>query len=301
MLKSEMIFSQRKRLNNGQLIPSIKRGGGAADGVCAAIVRSLAYAFVLLAITAGQSSAAGIHSSAGTTALNFLKTGVGARPAALASAYTALSDDATACFWNPAGLTDAQAHEVFLTHHRFIADISQSAAAYIFEVRRVKVGLSMNYFGMGEMERREVNSVNPEGVFSPFDLALGVSAAYRVTELVSAGVTARWVHENLDSETAGMMLFDFGIKSNTVIPGLTAAISIRNLGGRLEFESQGYEAPREIAVGAAWRKGLPWAGARPFLLPKSSAPETTTPGSPWAPNTASVISSSAGLAGAPAC
>jgi len=208
---------------------------------------------------AGSLRADEISSDAGTKSLDFLRFAVGARPAALGTAFAALSDDASGCFWNPAGLTDAPDRELFFTHQRLIADMSQSAAAYVFNVERFKVGVSMNYFSAGEMERREVHSVEAQGTFSPFDMALGVSAAMRVNEMVSAGVTARWVHENLDSYTASAMLFDIGVRSKTIFPGLSAALSVRNLGTQLKYENKGYDAPLEVAIGAAYHKGLPWA------------------------------------------
>jgi len=205
---------------------------------------------------AAQSAGAG---GVGTTSLNFLKVGVGARPAAMGSAFSALSDDASACFWNPAGLADGQARELFFTHHRWIADISQSAASFTFDVPRgVRMGVSMNYFSLGELERRSGNTVDPEGTFTPADLGLGVSAAYRLSEMVAAGVTFRYLHETLDAETADAYLFDIGIKSHTMIPGLTAAISVRNLGTQVKYVSTGYDAPRVIAIGAAYRSRLPW-------------------------------------------
>ena len=168
----------------------------------------------LLAIFAGSL----FSGEPGSTSLNFLKVGVGARPAAMGSAFSALSDDATACFWNPAGLVDARKGELFFTHHRWIEDISQSAASYTFNIDRVHLGVSMNYFGMGEIERRSVNSVEPEGTFEASDLALGVSAAYMVNENIAAGLTTRFVRESMDSETASVALFDIGIKAKTMIP-----------------------------------------------------------------------------------
>ncbi len=209
---------------------------------------------LLLMVFAGRLTAGEV----GSTSLNFLKVGVGARPAAMGSAFSALSDDATASFWNPAGLVDARAGELFFTYNSWIEDISQSAASYTFDVDRVRLGVSMNYFGMGELERRSVNSVEPEGTFSPYDLALGISAAYRVKENVAAGVTARFVRESLDSESASAVLFDIGIKAQTIIPNLTASIAVRNLGTKLKYESIAYDAPRLVSLGAAYRKGLPW-------------------------------------------
>ncbi len=39
-----------------------------------------------------------------TSMLTFLKIGVGARAVAMGEAFTPIADDATAMFWNPAGL-----------------------------------------------------------------------------------------------------------------------------------------------------------------------------------------------------
>jgi len=39
----------------------------------------------------------------GTTGSTFLKLGAGARAIGMGSAFTGLSDDATAIYWNPAG------------------------------------------------------------------------------------------------------------------------------------------------------------------------------------------------------
>ncbi|HLA40129.1 MAG TPA: PorV/PorQ family protein [Candidatus Glassbacteria bacterium] len=205
------------------------------------------------------SAQASFADGVGTTSLNFLKVGVGARPAAMGSAFSALSDDASACFWNPAGLADQEGRQLFFMHNRWIADISQSAASFTFDAPRgIKLGVSMNYFSMGELERRSGNTVEPEGTFSPSDLGLGVSVGYRLSEMVSAGVSARFLHETLDSETASALLFDIGIKSSTMIPGLTAAISVRNYGTQLKYVSNGYDAPRLVAFGAAYRRTLPW-------------------------------------------
>ena len=200
---------------------------------------------------------AAISKDAGTTSLNFLKVGVGARAAALGGAFSAVSDDVSAVFWNPAGLIEARPLEMFFMHHRFIEDISQSAAGLAFDVRQVRLGVSMNYFSMGELERRSGNSVLPDGVFTPFDMALGISAAYRFMENIDVGATCRLVHEDLDSETARAVLVDLGVKVRTPLPGLVAALTVQNLGSQLKYRLSGFDAPRLISLGAAYLKTLP--------------------------------------------
>ena len=43
-------------------------------------------------------------SKVGTTAAQFLKIGVGARAIGMGGAFVAVADDATAIYWNPAGI-----------------------------------------------------------------------------------------------------------------------------------------------------------------------------------------------------
>ncbi len=59
-----------------------------------------------------------------------LGMGVGARAIGMAGAFTAVADDATAFFWNPAGLTQIEDHQLFLA-----ADIPADfgAAALIYK------------------------------------------------------------------------------------------------------------------------------------------------------------------------
>ena len=56
------------------------------------------------------------ESKVGTTIANFLKIGVGPRAVAMGSAFSAVANDASAVYWNPAGIisvsyTHLRAHE----------------------------------------------------------------------------------------------------------------------------------------------------------------------------------------------
>ena len=50
----------------------------------------------------------------GTTAGQFLRVGLGARAVGLGGAFSALADDVTAIYWNPAGLAQIENREVSL-------------------------------------------------------------------------------------------------------------------------------------------------------------------------------------------
>ena len=220
--------------------------------LCSALV-----AFSLINVSP---AAAEIHDDAGTTSLNFLKVGVGARAAAMGGAFNAISDDASAVFWNPAGLAETEGMEAFFMHNHSFEDIGQSSASLIFGIDQFRFGASFSYFSMGELERRSGNTPLPDGTFTPFDMAIGLSAAYQVTELISAGVTGRFVHEDIDTESARAVLFDIGAKARTAIPGLVASFTIRNVGTELKYQNEGYSAPRTVNLGASYSSMLPWEG-----------------------------------------
>jgi len=61
---------------------------------------------------------------AGTTAAKFLSIGVGSKAVGMGGSYTSIADDATAMYWNPAGLSFHQTKEVYFNHSNWIADIS---------------------------------------------------------------------------------------------------------------------------------------------------------------------------------
>jgi len=57
----------------------------------------------------------------GSTVLPLLKCGQGVRAAALGEAFVALADDASALYWNPAGLGQLPDYHLSFTHHQWFA------------------------------------------------------------------------------------------------------------------------------------------------------------------------------------
>ena len=58
----------------------------------------------------------------GTTAAKFLHMNVGSRAVGMGGAFTSIANDATAMYWNPAGLGFHKVKEVFFNHSNWIAD-----------------------------------------------------------------------------------------------------------------------------------------------------------------------------------
>jgi outer membrane protein OmpA-like peptidoglycan-associated protein len=65
-----------------------------------------------------------VHGDAGYTSANFLKIGMGARAVAMSDSFTALADDATAIYWNPAGLVQVPGTEISLTETQYLQGVN---------------------------------------------------------------------------------------------------------------------------------------------------------------------------------
>jgi hypothetical protein len=73
----------------------------------------------------------------------FMSLGMGARSLGMGSAFVALSDDATATYWNPAGTSQLTARQVFLQHcDRFNGIVTSDGGSYVHPLKGSASGRS---------------------------------------------------------------------------------------------------------------------------------------------------------------
>ncbi len=71
---------------------------------------------------------------AGISTAQFLKIGVGGRAAALGEAFMAISDDASALYWNPAGLAQFTKNQVIFSHNIWVVDINHDFLGAVYHL-----------------------------------------------------------------------------------------------------------------------------------------------------------------------
>ena len=134
------------------------------------------------------SSAAILSQSAGSSGLSFLKFGFGARNIAMGDAGTALSNDLTGLFYNPAKLALTDKSEVLFMHNEWIQDVSSEVIGVKTEFWNIPFALGFNVTSVSGIEYREI----PGEPISKFDANYffgSLSTGFFVTDEISFGAS----------------------------------------------------------------------------------------------------------------
>ncbi|PIP13827.1 MAG: hypothetical protein COX49_01065 [bacterium (Candidatus Stahlbacteria) CG23_combo_of_CG06-09_8_20_14_all_40_9] len=192
------------------------------------------FVFFFIVITATHSYSQYVRnvSGVGTTAAPFLEIDVGARAIGMGGAFVAVADDATAIFWNPAGLSRLGRNEMIFNHTKWLADINFDFFGGILSVGNYGiVGISMTSLSTADMEVRTVDE--PEGtgeLFSVGSMALGLSYAKNLTDRFSIGFNTKYIQEKIWHMTASSFAIDFGTLFITQFNDIKIGMNISNFG-----------------------------------------------------------------------
>jgi hypothetical protein len=183
---------------------------------------------------------------AGTSGASFLKISPGAKPVGMGGAYTAMSGDVNALYFNPAGIGNIKNTQVSAMHTQWISDISYNFAAGAFNVREGVLGLSATLLTMGEMEGRGENREVTDD-FAARDFALQCSYAKSLNKNLIGG-SFKFISQNIEDESASGIAIDLGIQRK-LTNNLNFGTTIRNLGPKMKFISEGFNLPLTLGVG----------------------------------------------------
>ncbi len=195
----------------------------------------------------------------GASGMAFLKLGVSSQGVAMGDAMSASASGAAATYYNPAGiLTRTPAAPTFMVMHKeWIQDTRSQFIGTAFGLGgNDALGVSVNTTTVSDIEIR-TRPGEAQGTFTARDLAVSVSYAHQVADHIRAGVSVRYLYEQILVDEASGVAGDIGVQVDTPFDGLVAGAAIANIGSMNAMRSEDIVLPLLARFGAAYPLAVP--------------------------------------------
>lgn len=207
----------------------------------------------------------------GTAGAQFLKIGPGARVDSLGGAFSAIANDVTTIYWNPAGLSQLEKLSFSDTHTIWLADVRYNYLACAIPIEHVgTLGTSITFLNVPDTEITTLAQPDGTGLwYSAWDTAVSLAYARELYHeesgvRLSIGINTKYIHQQIHRESANGVAIDVGTLYHTGWRSLRIGMSFSNFGPEMRFSGP------DLQTGAEEAGDERNADYRPF-------PDTTNP------------------------
>ena len=180
----------------------------------------------------------------GTTAAEFLLLAPSARGSALGGSFAAIATDVSAVYYNPGGLAQMDHAGLMASTMNYVAGTKYAWAAVAFPMSggARALGVSVANFGFSNQPVYTVD--DPTGstgdVYSVSETVAGLTYSQQFSDRFSAGVTAKFINDQLGRASGNAFAVDFGTSFHAMLAGrpMRASFVIQNLGSTLGHSGQ---------------------------------------------------------------
>jgi len=177
----------------------------------------------------------------GTTAAEFLLFGAGARGTALGDAFATIATDVSALYYNPGGAALLARPGASFSTYDYVADTRYSwgGLAFPFSGGSRTFGIQLGTFGFSDQPVTTVDQPNGTGaVYSVSQTFAGLTFAQNFSDRFSAGLTAKFVFDQLGEVNANAFAVDFGTNFHAELNNHPIRLSfvLSNLGTDLSYK-----------------------------------------------------------------
>ena len=168
-------------------------------------------------------------------AAKFLSTNIGSKAVGMGGAFTALANDGSAMYWNPAGIGFNRLRNVYVNHSDWIADIAFDYFSLSIPLNKNRfLGINVTSVTMGEMEVTRYGNEDTGETFSASDNAFGLTYALNLTDRFSIGFNGKYIQQTIANNHANGLALDLGTLFDTPY-GFRLGTSISNFGPKMKM------------------------------------------------------------------
>ena len=225
---------------------------------------------VLLCLTAGLASTPAHATNEAQAGVPMLNIEPGAKQAGMGEAYSAIADDASAGYYNPAGLAfqSRTVKNLQFMHMNWLPALADDMYYEYLGYSQYAEGwgnfaFNMVYFNMGEQPITLSTSSDIVGTFQSFELIASGSYGATMTDNLSLGLTLKAIYSKLadvgqEAEKGKgigtTFALDFGALYHTPIDRLSLSAVVHNIGPKISYidVTQADPLPLNMVFGAAY-------------------------------------------------
>lgn len=190
----------------------------------------------------------------------FLRIPINARANGMGGAFTAVVQDPSAGWWNPAGLGYVERFQVAGMYSILSMDRTHNFAGVALPLgKRGTIGVNWLQFGVSDIDGRDITG-QPTGKFDDSEMAVGASYALKFGSLFSAGATAKYLHHSLQDFSASGFGLDLGVMLR-IKERYQAGLVVQNLIGSIKWNT---DSNLKETFPKVYRGGV---GIKPGILP----------------------------------
>lgn len=212
-----------------------------------------------------------VQAQVGITAVPFLQIEPDSRATGMGNTGVAVADNASAIFWNPAGLAFQNQNQISVTHANWLpafnADLFYDYLVGTYHVDGIgTIGGHITFLNLGEQIRTDETGLEL-GRFNSFEISAGLSYGFRISENFSLGTGLRYIYSSLaDGSVSGQEIspgssvgldlaalyktdpFQVGSRQAT----FNAGFNLSNIGPGIQYTDNAQKDPLPTVMRLGW-------------------------------------------------
>lgn len=180
-----------------------------------------------------------------------LNIGVGARAAGMGNAFTGVSNDATALYWNVSGLGGLRRREFSAMHGEWLLGSQFQFLGYAQPTAVGTIAFGASSLRQPDQEGRG-ESREQAGSFGAQDSAFTLGFATQLGAQNQLGVGLKYLQSQIGQDRGQGVAMDVGAMRHLISIPVSVGASVRNLGPGIRFQSETTQLPLTVALGSAF-------------------------------------------------